>query len=59
VVNIFQDNTKSIPKKSENIVRVPMDELEIAGRKDHLPAADKNDASIVHVANSGGKSGGQ
>jgi hypothetical protein len=59
MVNIFQDGTKSIPKKSENIVRVPMDELEIGGRKDHLPAADKSEATLVHVANSGGKSGGQ
>lgn len=59
MVNIFQDSTKSIPKKSENIVRVPMDELEIGGRKDHLPKADTNSATILHVANSGGKSGGQ
>lgn len=59
MVNIFQDSTKSIPKKSNNIVRVPMDELEIGGRKDHLPKADPSEAVISHVANSGGKSGGQ
>ena len=59
MVNIFQDSTKSIPKKSENIVRVAMDQADIAGRKDHLPKADTSEATIVHVANSGGKSGGQ
>lgn len=59
MVNIFQDSTKSIPKKSQNIVRVPMDQDDLVGRKDHLPAADKSEATIVHVANSGGKSGGQ
>lgn len=58
MVNIFQDSTKSIPKKSNNIVRVPMDQLDIGGRKDHLPKADASEATISHVANSGGKSGG-
>lgn len=55
-MNIFENSTKSLPKKSDNIVRVPMDELEIGGRKDHLPKADSNPATIVHVANQGGKS---
>lgn len=52
-MNLFQDPTKSIPKKSENIVRVTMEQSEIAGRKDHLPKADESKAEIVHVANSG------
>lgn len=52
-MNIFQDQTRSLPKKSENIVRVSMTENEIAGRKDHMPKADTSEASIVHVANSG------
>lgn len=59
MVNIFQDNTKSVPKSSANVVRVTMTESEIAGRKDHMPKADTSEANIVHVANSGGKSGGQ
>lgn len=58
-MNIFKDSTTSIPKKSQNIVRVPMDQDEMTGRKDHLPKADTSEASISHVANSGGKSGGQ
>lgn len=53
MVNIFKDETKSIPKKSANIVRVAMDQNEIAGRKDHLPKADPSEADIVHVANQG------
>ena len=59
MVNIFQDNTKSVPKSSPNIVRVAMTESEIAGRKDHLPKADPSEAIISHVANNGGKSAGQ
>lgn len=53
MVNIFQNNTKTLPKKSANIVRVSMDELEIGGRKGHLPKADENDATIAHVPNQG------
>ncbi len=59
MTNIFVDSTKSIPKKSENIVRVAMDQDEMTGRKDHLPKADSSAATIEHVANQGGKSGGQ
>ena len=55
--NIFQDPTKAIPRSDAQIVRVPMTELEIGGRKDHMPAADKgSDMSIQHVQNSGSKS---
>lgn len=57
MVNIFQDNTKSIPKKSANIVRVSMTESEIAGRKDHMPKADESEANIVHVPNATGGKG--
>ena len=59
MVNIFQDNTKSVPKSSPNIVRVTMTQSEIAGRKDHMPKADSSDAEISHVANRGGSSGGE
>jgi hypothetical protein len=53
MVNIFQDPTKSIPKKpSAMIVRVPMDQLEIGGRKSHLPGKDDTSGmSISHVPN--------
>lgn len=53
--NIFQDPTKSVPKSDEQIVRVNMEELEIGGRKSHLPANSKNEAAITHVPNAGTK----
>lgn len=57
MVDIFQNSTKSVPKKSENIVRVSMTESEIAGRKDHMPKADENVGSIEHVPNATGMKG--
>lgn len=58
MVNLFQDGTKSVPKSSQNIVRVPMTQDELTGRKDHMPAADPSEATIAHVPNRGGKSSG-
>lgn len=56
MANIFQDPTKSLPKRDAQIVRVPMTEVEIGARKDHMPAADTSgDMSIKHVANAGSK----
>jgi hypothetical protein len=54
-LNIWQDNTKSIPKGTDQqIVRVPMDQLDIAGRKDHLPNQQRSqDMSISHIPNKG------
>jgi hypothetical protein len=50
-VDIFQNNTKQLPESDAQIVRVPLDELEIGGRKDHLPKADKNsDLAISHTS---------
>ncbi len=52
-LNIFQNNAKSIPESDEQIVRVPMDELEIGGRKSHLPGQQKSPSmTISHVPNS-------
>lgn len=55
--NIFQDPTKTLPKKADNqIVRVSMEENQIAGRKDHMPAASKSGVmSLQHVPNAGSK----
>lgn len=54
-VNPFVNSTKSLPKKDEAIVRVPMDELEIGGRKSHLPSEMKSGKmSIRHVGGSSG-----
>lgn len=54
--NIFQDPTKSLPKKDEQIVRVGMDEIDIGGRKSHLPSNPKSGSlTIQHVPNAGSK----
>ena len=52
-VNIFQDPTKTLPKTDSQIVRIGMEQSEIAGRKDHLPKPEKNVNSISHVPNTG------
>ncbi len=54
--DIFQEPTKSIPKADSQIVRVPMDQEDIGGRKDHLPSSGRaTDMSIGHVPNAGTK----
>lgn len=58
-INIFQDKTRSIPKGSSNIVRVMMTEDELVARKESMPKAENSRASIEHVPNRGGDSGGQ
>jgi len=51
-VNIFQNNAKSIPTSDEQIVRVSMEQIDIGGRKSHLPAQDKSSVlGISHVPN--------
>jgi hypothetical protein len=53
-MNIFQDPSKSIPTKDAMIARVDMEQLDIGGRKSHLPGAQKSDGmNITHVAQSG------
>ena len=52
--NIFQNSAKSIPKSDEQIIRVDMEQLDIGGRKSHLPAQSKADSMAVsHVPNAG------
>jgi len=51
-VNIFQNNAKSIPTSDEQIVRVDMEQIDIGGRKSHLPAQEKSGAlTLSHVPN--------
>lgn len=52
-VNIFSDSTKKIPQSDSMIVRVSMQENEIAGRKDNLPSQSPTSPpmSITHVPN--------
>ena len=54
-VNIFQNGAKSVPMKAdEQIVRVDMEQIDIGGRKSHLPSQEKSDKlTVSHVPNSG------
>lgn len=53
-VNIFQNAAKTIPTSDEQIVRVNMEEIEIQGRKSHLPAQMKSGSlNLNHVPNAG------
>lgn len=50
VSNIYENSTKSLPKQDSQIIRVSMEQNEIAGRKDHLPAQNKSSIlPIKHV----------
>lgn len=48
-VNPFVNSSKQLPKSDAMIIRVPMDQIDITGRKSHLPAKDKNQMGIKHV----------
>ena len=51
-VNIFMNNAKSIPTSDEQIVRVSMEQIDIGGRKSHLPGQEKSSAmTLSHVPN--------
>ena len=52
-LDIFKNSTKTLPKSDDQIVRVNMEQIDIGGRKSHLPAQDKNDVTISHVPNGG------
>lgn len=54
--DIFHNSTKTVPTSDAQIVRVDMEELQIQGRKSHLPAQQKSpEMSVQHVASQGGK----
>lgn len=49
-IDIFKNTTKSIPESDAQIVRVPLEQLDIGGRKSHLPSTDKSsDLGLSHV----------
>ena len=57
--NIFQNPTSSVPKNDPQVVRVDMEQLDIGGRKSHLPGAGKaTEMNVTHVAGNG-MSGGR
>lgn len=54
-LDIFKNSTKTLPKSDDQIIRVNMEQIDIGGRKSHLPSQDKeSDLGISHVPNSGG-----
>ena len=54
MTNIFQNDTKSVPKSDAQIVRVNMESSDIGGRKSSLPSKGKSEnMSISHVGQSG------
>lgn len=58
--NLFQNSAKSIPESDEQIVRVDMEQIDIGGRKSHLPGQQKADKmTISHVPNKSSSPGGQ
>jgi hypothetical protein len=58
-INIFQNSAKTVPTSDDQIVRVSMKELEIQGRQDHLPPAQKSpELPLNHVPNAGTTPGG-
>lgn len=54
MVDVFKNPTSKLPTSDSQIVRVGMEELEIGGRKSHLPKQMTSpDLSISHVPNAG------
>lgn len=54
MTNIFQDPAKKLPTSDAQIIRVDMEQLDIGGRKSHLPAQSKSGSmNISHVGGSG------
>lgn len=57
-VDLFHNTAKSIPTSDEQIVRVSMEQIDIGGRKSHLPATQTSpQMSISHVPNAGSNVG--
>lgn len=54
-INIFQNNAKTVPMKADDqIVRVDMEQIDIGGRKSHLPSQSKaTELGLSHVPNAG------
>ena len=57
-LDIFKNPTKTLPKSDDQIVRVDMEQIDIGGRKSHLPSQDKSgDLTISHVSPGGSGAG--
>ena len=58
-LDIFRNSTKTVPTSDDQIVRVSMEEIQIQGRKDHLPKEGRSDKlPVSHVNNAGTTPGG-
>jgi len=58
MVDIFRNPVKSVPTSDEQIVRVDMEQIDIGGRKSHLPSQNRSGVlPINHVPNSGSTPG--
>jgi hypothetical protein len=56
MANIFQDPTKTLPKKDDQIIRVPLEQFELGGRTSHIPANAKSGVlAVKHIPNAGSK----
>jgi hypothetical protein len=54
--NIFQDPTKALPKKDEQIVRVGFEQQDLGWRTSHSPSNPKSgQLALQHVPNAGSK----
>jgi hypothetical protein len=54
--NIFQNPTKTLPKKDDQIIHVPWEQFDLGGRTSHIPSSRKADnLTIQHVPNAGTK----
>ena len=54
MVDVFRNPASTIPMSDEQIVRVDMEQIDIQGRKSHLPAQNKSGVlPINHVPNAG------
>jgi hypothetical protein len=57
-VDLFHNTAKAIPTSDDQIVRVGMEEIEIGGRKSHLPGQSTSPAlPLSHVPNAGSNIG--
>lgn len=57
-VDLFHNTAKSIPTSDEQIVRVGMEQIDIGGRKSHLPKTEMSPSmSLSHVPNAGSNVG--
>jgi hypothetical protein len=54
--DIFQNPSKSVPKADPQIVRVPLEQMDLMARKDFIPRPTQSaDMGIQHVPNAGSK----